>query len=337
MVASSSSKRRPTPPPSRASAAVDRHLENVTGVSRFEREELIPALAWRRYHLPRYSYCDDLQQYFANNHPLFGLCCRHPLHPIQSKQRLINLFGSIIFGLAVTNIIWLWFELDEERSGDDPLLTITLKNATHTGNELLDSASGEISLTTGMAVLWTVGGGLHALFDNTVWYLTACICCLEANSQNRLMNCRKFGAYSVGIVIVLCTIAATFAVLLRAALDNSDSEVTLEDLKSAGITDDNIDLYAAADSRSTYRFLISYAIEVGLALFVYFPVVGFVLFSGVLGCGVIPVLGGRPLEVRQEEKAEARKQRYNNRSVDPSRTISFGSSYEESSTPRNKV
>ena len=48
--------------------------------------------------------------------------------------------------------------------------------------------------------------------------------------------------------------------------------------------------------------------KVILALFVYYPIGGTILFSGCLGCGRIPLLGGRPQEVLMEERRLARRQ-----------------------------
>ena len=57
--------------------------EKVRRFSEWEQEELLPALAHRSYHLPGHGYCSDLVQYFANTHPLFGMCCHHPMHPVR--------------------------------------------------------------------------------------------------------------------------------------------------------------------------------------------------------------------------------------------------------------
>jgi hypothetical protein len=43
-------------------------------------------------------------------------------------------------------------------------------------------------------------------------------------------------------------------------------------------------------------------VELVLALFVYYPLVGTILFSGVVVCGKIPVLGGRPYEVTVQKR-----------------------------------
>ena len=44
--------------------------------------------------------------------------------------------------------------------------------------------------------------------------------------------------------------------------------------------------------------------EVALSLAVWYPLMGALLFSGVLRCGKLPVLGGRPYEMRVLAKAQ---------------------------------
>jgi hypothetical protein len=291
-----------------------------SGISR-DKKELIAALGLRSYHLPGNNWCQDWFQYFANNHPIFGICCHHRLHPIGRRMRIVNLFGSIVFGLCVTNMIWLWFLLSEENA-DMAVLTISLgdlssgantNNATisdyvsyrSNSNSTNDATNGqEIQITEGMILLWTVGGGLHALFDNTIWYVTACICCLPGGSLECLGKYRLCGSYIAVFAVLVFTACASFAVVLRATLDSNEQDVDLSsDLDSAGINDDNFKL-GQTDDASAYEFLIGYAVELALALIVYYPLVGTVLFSGVLACGKIPILGGRPYEVLVQKRLE---------------------------------
>lgn len=57
---------------------------------------------------------------------------------------------------------------------------------------------------------------------------------------------------------------------------------------------------------SDYAFLKAYAIEFSVSLFVYYPLIETILFSGILGCrsSAIPILGGRPGQVARERKAQ---------------------------------
>ena len=62
--------------------------------------------------------------------------------------------------------------------------------------------------------------------------------------------------------------------------------------------------YASEETPDLY-FLLVYLIEILLSIFVYTPIVQFVLFTGILGCGCgrLPFVGGRPLSVRYAQKA----------------------------------
>mmetsp|Transcript_19526 Transcript_19526/g.25240 ORF Transcript_19526/g.25240 Transcript_19526/m.25240 type:complete len:112 (+) Transcript_19526:101-436(+) len=51
------------------------------------------------------------------------------------------------------------------------------------------------------------------------------------------------------------------------------------------------------DSADKFTFLLGYAMELVVAFFVFYPLTSTVFFSGVLGCGRLPVLGGRPYEI----------------------------------------
>jgi hypothetical protein len=321
------SELRPSPSFALAKDRLAAYQARSNSMSERESSRTIPALALRAYHLPGNSWCDDWVQYFANNHPLFGICCHHRLHPVTAKWRLIHLVGSIVFGLAVTNIIWLWFIVNDQHDVNDPVLTISFGGGIRTGNSTVSTGNytdteysnstaeaalqghQEIAVTEGMLILWTIGGGLHALFDNTVWYMTACVCCLPGQPLQCLYKYKWCGTYVVVLLVVIFTAVASFVVVLRASLEEDDM-VDAGDLNSAGIVDDSIDLSNGIDrDREKYRFLLSYTVELLLALLVYYPVVGTILFTGILGCGRLPVLGGRPYEVECERKLQQRESR----------------------------
>jgi hypothetical protein len=266
----------------------------------------------RAYHLPGNSWSEDWFQYFSNNHPLFGICCHHPLHPITFRMRIVNLFGSIVVGLAVTNIIWLWFIFSDEYDSNTTVLTISLGgintdvyNTTSSGRSSSQNSNDQINITEGMILLWTVGGIFHAVFDVTVWFMTACVCCLPGQRLERFYKYKWCGNYFVVLAVVACTAIATLSVLVRASLATEasvNSDVNVTGVDSAGLVDDNIQLDPANDSKEAFKYLLSYAVELALALLVYYPIVGTIFFSGILGCGKVPILGGRPYEMAQEQK-----------------------------------
>eukprot|EP00977_Amphora_coffeiformis_P010904 scaffold2576_cov175-Amphora_coffeaeformis.AAC.8 len=271
----------------------------------------------------------------ANNHPLLGICCHHPRHPIRTPMRLLNLFASIVFGLLLTNMIWLFFVLSDDYDSDHAVVTISLGGTVDTGTnttrfDAIPDKDSEVAITEGMIMLWTLGGGLHALFDNTVWYLSACVCCLPCHSQESLERFQKYGTIFMVFAVLCIGAVASFIVVLRASVED-DEEEQVERFESGGITDDQVDLFGFQD-KSSFDFLLSYGIELALALFIYYPVVGTVLFSGVLGCGKVPILGGRPYEVMVEKKRIERKRRRAER-----RGQVEGTEHSSSSIPVNKV
>jgi hypothetical protein len=257
-------------------------------------DSILPALAMRSYHIPGNTYGQDLVQYFRNNHPVIGIFFHHPRHPVRFGMRLLQLFSSIIFGLAVTNVIWLWFYFSKTNE-NEPVLSVDFPGGS--SNET-DSFSDGFDVTYGMILLWTLGGTVHAIYDNTIWYISACVCCLS--SQN-LDAYRKWGTYVIITVSFTVTAIATLALLLRTS---AEAEATS--------TDDDV-LQIKFYDQYVYEFLISYAIVLVLSLFLYYPVVAFVFFSGVLSCGFhVPVLGGRPYEVWLAEKAQRNRRQSQN-------------------------
>ena len=289
-----------------------------SGMSREDREDLIPALALRSYHLPGYSYCEDWRQYFCNNHPLWGICCHHKLHPVGVRMRLVNLVGSIFCGLAITNIIWLWFifnEIDEEQvvlsvsftnGMFQPQTNVTSfvtgsANTTDAGDYDDHNNNDVFIITTGTLLLWSIGSFVHAFFDNTIWYLTACVCCQPGQGFEHWQRYQKYSNQFIYCTVLLVTAMATLVVVWRAALEQQQQQQQQEEQNGETIT--------LARTASAYDFLVSYCVEMALALLVYWPLIGFLLWSGVFGCGCIPILGGRPYEVALEERRRRKSER----------------------------
>lgn len=296
-------------------------------------DEIIPALAMRCYHLPRNSYCEDWMQYFQNNHPLLGLFCHHKHHPIRLRLRLLHLTGSVVFGLAVTNIIWLFFYYNGTDQGE-PVMTIQLRGFSDNNNDENNGAStaaaangtfasdaspasdddnnnyaanNKIAITQGMVLLWTVGALLHAIFDNTVWYMTACVCCL---SSRKVSAYRQWGTYTIVVSVLVIAVVATLAMLIRTTVEEMQQQsgynnYNADEPRVSSITNrpSSLSLHEA----SVVQLLICYAIEFAIATLLYYPVIATILFSGILGCGNMPVLGGRPYEIKLLEKTQQKR------------------------------
>jgi hypothetical protein len=283
-----------------------RQISAGGGISEFDQEYTVPALALKSYHLRGNGWCADWFQYLRNNHPVLGICCHHRLHPIKTGMRLVVFLGSIVFGLLVTNVIWMYYYYN---SDETVFSTIGVTNATAFVTGLYIKP---VDITQGMLVNWTVGGCSHAIFDNAIWHLTACFCCLPGQFLGCLDRYRKYGTYFVILAVVVLAACATCVVVLRAFVDATHVKDLAELANYTASSGDDTTLLDEMISdvmhAERFRFLISYAVELGLALFLYNPLIAFIMFSGVLGCcGKLPVLGGRPYEIGREERKDAAK------------------------------
>mmetsp|Transcript_17201 Transcript_17201/g.32638 ORF Transcript_17201/g.32638 Transcript_17201/m.32638 type:complete len:560 (-) Transcript_17201:160-1839(-) len=268
-----------------------------------EDQRLIKKLSEQAYHLPGYEYWDDWKQYITNNHPMFGICFHHPLHPIGWGMRALCFLASIVFGLVITNIVWLWAQGLEDNSA---VFTVDMgqqaQRGTNVTQYLIDiNENNQLEVTTDMVVLWTFGGALHGFFDNTIWTLTICSFCDPGGRYEHLAKYKRFGVGLLSFAVLAIAGIATLSVVLRAALENSDEEVQFNELRSAGLMDDAVDF--KGQNKESYEFLLSYCVELAIALLFHFPVIGFILFSGCLNIkGKLPIFGGRPYEVLCEEE-----------------------------------
>ena len=284
-----------------------------------ERERIIAALSEHAYHLPgNTSWMQDLWQYLTNNHPVIGICCHHKYHFLRAGPRLVALIGSVCFGLIITNVVYLIFVFTDS----DSVYVEWKTNATRTGWQPdLDDNVSVLSVSNVNLVLWTVGAFVHGLFDTAVWSLAACTC-LKASEEGEssLRRKRSMGVFVVVELVIFVTAIATLTVALRAAIDNGDDDdaggdyvdVTTEDglgnsvsvTRPPAITNitkvEDIAFLEVPKNASDYEFLVAYMIELMLSYFLYYPVIGIILFSGILTCGKAPVLGGRPYELQKE-------------------------------------
>jgi hypothetical protein len=258
---------------------------------------LVPLLAAQAYHIPGNSWGQDWRQFMANNHPLFGIFLHHKLHPIKSCTRIVALVGSIVFGLVLTNIFYLFYVWNPEF--DQTVLSVTLD-------------SGDIwTLTTGMLLLWTLGGSIHASFNLCMWYIAACSCCRAGGCFESRACCPSLGKHLIRVLVLIIVIMAILVVLMRTAIGNADSD-------SATVSNNETETNAFdfffteeawdfnVEETEEFHFVLAYLVQMVLSLFVYYPLFGTILMTGVLGCGKVPILGGRPYEVAQFERKKGR-------------------------------
>ena len=279
-------------------------------------------LSIRSYHLPGNSWGQDYAMYIKNNHLVFGLCCRHRLNPVTTKHRLIILLGSLAFGLTVTNAVYLYFLLGDKKY-DDTALALSFSLSGQVVDGLNDSAQNiSLDISNGMAMLWTIGAGAHAMFDLLLWHMIACGYC-----QSTKRNYNHAGWNMALAVVSIIVAGASFVVLYR-AYEDDEAEIDEQLFKfvddgnetvSFGYEDSNPHrpitmetIKALRQGNPDFRFLYGYLVELGLSLFVFTPIIQTILFSGIFGCcGRLPLVGGRPRSVKLENervKKMARKE-----------------------------
>mmetsp|Transcript_35750 Transcript_35750/g.86297 ORF Transcript_35750/g.86297 Transcript_35750/m.86297 type:complete len:360 (+) Transcript_35750:135-1214(+) len=262
------------------------------------KRKLVPRLAKRAYHLEDgNTWFQDWAQYQKNTHPVFGLCMYHRLHPIRFPQRFIILVGSIAFGFAITNVVYLGF-LKDENAGDavNAVYDVTGKAAE------FQQRYTKIELQQSMLFLITVGSFLHSMFDMLIWYLMACFCFRHGGIKvNKL--CQTFGIYAAVLIVMVAVAASTSVAVMRLNEDSkreAEYEASMAEQFAAEQLGGGEDGSGeTSQSTSNFTFLIGYALELVVALFVFYFITSTVFFSGILGCGRLPILGGRPYEMRK--------------------------------------
>ena len=245
------------------------------------------------FHLPGNTACQDLRMYIKNNHSIFGICCHHRLHPIKAKHRLVILLGSIAFGLSATNAVYLYYLWGGDGISNDPVFSISLDG--DIVQTLNSNHSVSIDISQGMALLWTVGAAAHSLFDMTLWYMIACPCTKK--------KCCRVTGWNTVVSIVMLTMAVTSFVVVVRAYESGESGDYQSDEDNAA--------FGFGSEKADFRYMYGYLIELAMSLMVYTPVMQAILFSGVLGCFTLPVLGGREYEVKKCKRVLKRSPRVN--------------------------
>lgn len=161
--------------------------------------------------------------------------------------------------------------------------------------------------------LLTVGSFIHSVFDMSIWYLMACFCCRpgglcqgKGDGGTCRSVCQNFGIYAAVLVVTCAVVAATAVAVARLNQDEQLEPVTIAEQFAENQLDGNDE--EAAASTNEFTFLVGYALELVFALFVFYFITSTVFFSGILGCGRLPVLGGRPYEIRKRASSGSDKE-----------------------------
>ena len=273
-------------------------------------------LARRAYHLPNNNYCQDYKQYLLNCHLLFGLFCYDKRSPVRMKHRLLILCGSLAFGLNITNIIYLWGNQVDEEITDafTDWARTNIYNGTNVTNAIIEDTIGDASdrlkvdIGSQLTILWTVGSAIHAAFDMALWHMISCgYCSYGTNASNR-QDCLIFG-WSTAISIVMLMIIATCVVVYFRVFPLTDESDRLDE-QLVSIMDDEIEpaVVMGFFLQGDFSFILAFIIEFLASLFIWTPFLMTTLFTGVLGCGRIPCIGGRPREVWKERNGKDGRQ-----------------------------
>ena len=238
-------------------------------------------------------------------------------------MRAVALLGSVMVGLVITNAVYLLLIHDDDPLGADttPVFELSAGGfAVQNGTSWVYlEEDGEFSslyeltaveVSSGMVILWTAGGAIHALFDNLIWYATSCACFASLASSGKepgwcarcMTKYKGLCNFIVVTSVLLISAAATLAVVVRAHVEGGgEVDSAIDSLQStAGFGSGGADVKGAdsfTDS-SNYEFLMSYSVELFLAWFLWYPLIETILMTGILPCV------GRPKEVRREEEHE---------------------------------
>jgi hypothetical protein len=261
---------------------VRKRLEDDSSMPEHDKE-IIQRLARRSFHLPGNTFWQDWRSFLCNNHPILGFKFAHPNHPFGFMQRLVNLVASIAFGLAATSIVVLWYYY---KGKDMSKVAFTVYK--------YDMCAGNLSLLV-------FATGLHVVFDLSIWYIQACPFCrpnglLAKRLSERQQQFWVYLGYYVALEITVFGLClAVFVVLLRASVieEGSSDDDKIIRIRQTGIQD--------------YMFVAAILMEFAVTQVIMFPIVAFTLFSGILGCGRIPIIGGRPYQFRKYQQHAMQK------------------------------
>lgn len=250
-----------------------------------EEKLIIQRLSMKAFHIPGNSYWEDWLMFVKNNHIILSFFFSHPLHPFGRKERTLNLVASLAFGLAAVSSVKLWYFYNEKAMNDTVVSLFGLFNVTH-----------------GMITTAFFGSLCNVFFDFFIWFLQVCPLCQPGSPiADKLADHTKFfwiwmGSNLAFIVTGIAICLALNVVFVRASVE--------EDGNDEGV----------ASHIADYSFLGSFFLEVVVTQFIMFPIVAFTIFSGVLGCFVLPGAGGRPYQVK---KMETRMRRQRQRESGP--------------------
>jgi hypothetical protein len=247
-----------------------------------EEENLIRLLGMRSAHLPGLNWYQDWLQFMKNNHPMFGLCFHHPLHPLRVRERIYICIASVSFGLLATNCVFLYYMMSAE-DFDEKIFRIYI--------QVKEGTFQPLEISNGMAALWIYNGIAHSIFDLSLWHISACNCFSKRHNFARVQT---IGRYIVVAIACLMAAVSSCFILYRTMITSSFTAAAMND----DMEDEDEDLLARIFKLEGYAFILGYFIELLSVYCLVQPVLVTIMFSGVFGC--VPGLGGRPKDIVRE-------------------------------------
>jgi len=146
-----------------------------------------------------------------------------------------------------------------------------------------------LNVNNGNVILWTLGAALHALYDLHLWSITTWSFCLNGGLPAKVRRKRALGSITVILSMSVLVLVAMITTWMRVnvLVDKEDGSVAFGE---------------------------AFGTEICTAYFFFYPMLGFLAFSGLFGCCCCKEWwGGRPYEVRMENRDLKRNERLKER------------------------
>ena len=265
-------------------------------------QDVMDAVQRRAYHLAgNKTWCEDWRQYIANNHPVLALIgCgnkyndyitsstnsseAHRTNSDMRRRRFLVFVCSLCCGITISLGAYLWSTQNEK-------LSEIMFRMTFVSYPEEDQPNSERAVYADYAryqiYLWTWMSILHAVHDLNIWY---CCCCFTSSESST----KVLRGYILWAILL---VAGVTGLLVGVILSESDNSNDLEQEDGGEDDVDEVDIVVT--------LLVNILVEIFLAWIIWFPIIATILFSGILGCFIVPILGGR----RQQLYALGQNQR----------------------------
>merc|ERR1712078_822902 len=105
---------------------------------------------------------------------------------------------------------------------------------------------------TGMLLLWTVGGGVHCMFNLAMWHIAACACCQSGGFCESCACCPSFGKYMIRFFIICTAVFSAIVIIIRVSMNDEEQK----DIYELDLNVENV---------SEFSFVFNYLVEMTLS------------------------------------------------------------------------